>query len=90
MNVKTLARCFKEKIEEETSNFADTVEEKIQNAVLLTLLLLGFNEQLGQKTHLQDEMRPVLRYIQSVGNMYILLLLLKTRLETTTYYMYQM
>ena len=34
MNVKTLEGCFKEKIDREMSNIVDTVEDKIQNAVL--------------------------------------------------------
>ena len=34
LNVKTLERCFNEKIEREMGNIADTVEDKIQNANL--------------------------------------------------------
>ena len=34
MNVKPLERCFNEKIDREMSNFVDTVENRIQNAIL--------------------------------------------------------
>ena len=34
MNVKTLQGCFKERIDREMSNIVDTVEDRIQNAVL--------------------------------------------------------
>ena len=33
VNVETLERCFNERIDTEMSNFADTVEDRIQNAV---------------------------------------------------------
>ena len=33
MNVKILERCFKERIDKETSNIVDTVEDRIQNAI---------------------------------------------------------
>ena len=34
MNVKTLERCFNERIDREMSNIVDTVENRIQNAIL--------------------------------------------------------
>ena len=37
MNVKTLERCFIEKIDREMSNIVDTVEDRIQNAVLTAI-----------------------------------------------------
>ena len=46
MNVKPLVRFFKQRIDREPSNFVDTVEDKIQNAILTALdniLLLNLN-----------------------------------------------
>ena len=37
MNVKTLERCFKERIDRELSNIVDTVEDRIQNANLTAI-----------------------------------------------------
>ena len=37
VNVKTLERSFNEKIDREMSNFADTVEDRIQNAILTAI-----------------------------------------------------
>ena len=37
MNVKTLDRCFNEKIDKEMNNIIDTVEDRIQNAVLTAI-----------------------------------------------------
>ena len=34
MNVKTLERCFNERIDREMSNIVDTVDDRIQNAIL--------------------------------------------------------
>ena len=34
VNVKTLERCFNERIDREMSNIVDTVENRIQNAIL--------------------------------------------------------
>ena len=34
INVKTLERCFNERIDREVSNIVDTVEDRIQNAIL--------------------------------------------------------
>ena len=33
VNVKTLERCFNEKIDREMSNIVDTVEDRMQNAI---------------------------------------------------------
>ena len=37
MNVKTLERCFNERIDWELSNIVDTVEDRIQNAILTAI-----------------------------------------------------
>ena len=37
MSVKTLERCFNEKIDRELSNIVDTVEDRIQNAILAAI-----------------------------------------------------
>ena len=37
MSVKTLERCFKERIDREMSNIVDTVEDRIQNAILTAI-----------------------------------------------------
>ena len=37
MNVKTLERCFNERIDKEMSNIVDTVEDRIQKAILTAI-----------------------------------------------------
>ena len=37
MSVKTLEMCFKERIDREMSNIVDTVEDRIQNAILTVI-----------------------------------------------------
>ena len=37
MSVKTLERCFNERIDREKSNIVDTVEDRIQNAILTAI-----------------------------------------------------
>ena len=37
VNVKSLQRCFNERIEKEMSNIGDTVEDRIQNAILTAI-----------------------------------------------------
>ena len=37
MNVKTLERCFNERIDREMSNIVDTFEDMIQNAILTAI-----------------------------------------------------
>ena len=37
LNVKTLERCFNERIDREVSNIVDTVEDRIQNAILVAI-----------------------------------------------------
>ena len=37
VNVKTLERCFNERIDKEMNNFVDTVEVSIQNAILTAI-----------------------------------------------------
>ena len=34
VNLKTLERCFNERVDKEVSNIVDTVENRIQNAIL--------------------------------------------------------
>ena len=40
MSVKTLERCFNERIDREMSNIVDTVEDRIQNAILTGIEIL--------------------------------------------------
>ena len=37
LNVKTLERCFNERIDREMSNIVDTIEDRIQNAILTVI-----------------------------------------------------
>ena len=37
VNLKTLERCFNERIDREVSNIVDTVEDRIQNAILTAI-----------------------------------------------------
>ena len=37
LNVKTLERCFNERIDREMNNIVDTVEDRIQNAILIAI-----------------------------------------------------
>ena len=37
VNVKTLEKCFNERIDREMSNVVDTVEDRIQNAILTAI-----------------------------------------------------
>ena len=37
VNVKTLERCFNERIDREMSNIVDTVEDRIQTAILIAI-----------------------------------------------------
>ena len=37
VNVKTLERCFNERIDREMSNIVETVEDRIQNAILTAI-----------------------------------------------------
>ena len=37
VNVKTLERCFNERIDREMNNIVDTVEDRIQNAILTAI-----------------------------------------------------
>ena len=40
MTVKTLERCFNERIDREMSNIVDTVEDRIQNAILTAIEII--------------------------------------------------
>ena len=44
MNLKTLERCFNEKIDREMGNIVDTVEDRIQNAILTAIDSIIFLE----------------------------------------------
>ena len=51
VNMKTRERCFSEMIDREVSNLVDTVEDRIQNAILTafdSIVDLISKEQLGQ------------------------------------------
>ena len=58
MNVKSLERCFNERIDREMSNIVDTVEDKVQNAILaaidnivapkIELAIMSINASSGQ------------------------------------------
>ena len=37
LNIKSLERCFNERIDREMNNFVDTVEDRIQNAILTAI-----------------------------------------------------
>ena len=37
VNVKTLERCFNKRIDREMNNIVDTVEDRIQNAILIAI-----------------------------------------------------
>ena len=86
MYVKTLESCFNERIDREMSNFVDTVEDWIQNAILaaidnivtskIELAIRSINASSGR-------MRLACQQPQNVGNMWELMPLLKTHPETT-------
>ena len=71
VNVKTLERCFNEKIDREMSNIIDTVEDRIQNAILtaienivspkIELAIRSINASFGRES-------AVCPQIQNVGN----------------------
>ena len=86
MIVKTLERCFNERIDREMNNFVDTVEDRIQNAILaaidnivtpkIELAIRSINTSSGRdvtSVSANSERR------ERVG----LMLLLKTHPETT-------
>ena len=43
VNVKTMEMCFNERIDREMSKIVGTAEDRTQNAILITLLLLKLN-----------------------------------------------
>ena len=86
VNVKTLERCFNERIDRERSNIIDTVEDRIQNAILtaienivapkIELAIRSINASSGRdatSVSVNSERR------EHVGSMPFL----KTHLETT-------
>ena len=89
VNVKTLERCFNERIDREMNNIIDTVEDRIQNAILTAIdSIVAPKIELAIRS-IKASSGRVLQQIQNVGNVYGLMPLLKTHLETTMYYMYQ-
>ena len=86
LNVKTLERCFNERIDREMCNIVDTVEDRIQNAILTAIdNIVSPKIELAIRSimHPLDGMWPVRLETQNVGNMRGLMPLLKTHLKTT-------
>ena len=70
-NMKTLERCFNERIDREMSNFVDTVEDRIQNAIstaIDNIVAPKIELAIRSKMHLLDGMWLVWLQTQSVGN----------------------
>ena len=62
VHVKILETCFNERTDMEKGNIVDTVEGKIQNAILTaidSIFVPKIELALGQWTRPLDEMRPV-------------------------------
>ena len=90
VNMKTLERCFNEKIDREIGKIVDTLEDRIQNAILTAIYSIvtpKLNQLLGHKTRLLNQMRPVSWGVQNVENTYGLLPLLKTYPTVIIHYM---
>ena len=71
VNVKTLERCFNDRIDREMRDFVDTVEDRIQNASLTagdSIAARKLELAITSITGSLDEMPPMLRLIQNVGN----------------------
>ena len=72
VNVKTLQRCFNERTDRERSNILNTVENRVQKAILTAIdsIVAHKNElAIRSKTRNLDEMGLVLQQIQDLGNM---------------------
>ena len=66
VKVKTLERCFNESSDREMSNIVETVEDRIQNAILTAIdsIVAPVTElAIRSKMHPLDEMRPVSQQI---------------------------
>ena len=71
VNVKTSERCFTERIHKEMSNFVDTVEDKIRNAILTAIdNIVAPKVELAtrSKLRLPYGMRPVYQQIRNIVN----------------------
>ena len=94
VNVKTLERYFIERIEREMSNIVDTFQDRIQNAILtaidsivapkIELAFRSINASSGRDATI------VTANSERGERVGINFPLLRTHLETTMYYMYQM
>ena len=92
VNVKTLEMCFNEKIDRKMSNFVDTVEDRIQNAILtafdsivapkIELAIRSKNASSGRDV---TSVTAISEREEHVG---INTSFEKRHLETTIYYMY--
>ena len=92
VNAKTLERCFNERIDREVSKIVDTVENRIENAILtaidsiiapkIELAISSINASTGR-----DATRVTAN--SERGDILGLLPLLKTHLKTVMYYSYQ-
>ena len=72
MSLKTLERCFNERIDTKMSHTFDTVEDRIQNAILTAIdniVTPKIELAIRSKMHLLDGMRPACVQVQNVGNM---------------------
>ena len=61
-SVKSLESCFKERNVRETGNFVDTVEDRIEKAILIasdSFLLLKSSLHLSQGTRPLEKKRPM-------------------------------
>ena len=90
VNVKTLERCFNERIDREMSHIVDTVEDRIQIAILTTIdSIIAPKIELAVMSidaHLEG-MRLVSQQIGNVGNTQGLVPLLKTYRKEIIHYM---
>ena len=72
VNLKILGRYFNERIDREMNNIVDTVENRIQNAILTAIdNIVAFKIELATRSinAFSRLMPPVLQQIQNVGNM---------------------
>ena len=70
VNVKTLERCFNERIDREMGKIVDTVEDRIQNAILTAIdsIITPKIELAIRSINASSGIRPVLWQVQNVGN----------------------
>ena len=87
MTVKTLERCFNERIDREMNNIVDTAEDRIQNAILAAIdNIVAPKIELAIRSINASSGRDVTSVLetQNVGSMRELVPLLKMHLKTTT------